>query len=71
MAARSSAPLSAYEIELVARVHSYFPNNDPRRFTFFYTDKSPFSNFYPSNLEEDGVRFHCTEQYMMYHKASK
>ena len=59
------------EIELINRVHSYFPNNEPTKFFFFYTNTSPFSNFYPCNITENGIEFHCTEQYMMYHKASK
>lgn len=34
------------EIELVNRVHSRFPNNEPDRFHFFYETASPFSNFH-------------------------
>ena len=39
------------------------------KYTFFYTNKSPFSNFYPCSFKVDGVLFCCGEQYMMYGKA--
>ncbi len=39
------------------------------QFTFFYTDDSPFSQFYPSNFEVDNLKFNCAEQFMMYSKA--
>ena len=38
-------------------------------FVFFYTNKDYMSNFYPSQFTLDNVKFSCTEQYMMYHKA--
>ena len=66
----TSSTLTPSEIELINRVHSHFPNNEPTKFFFFYTNMSPFSNFYPSKVIENGIQFHCTEQYMMYHKAS-
>lgn len=39
------------------------------RFTFFFKQHSPFSNWYLRSFTEDGVVFNCVEQYMMYHKA--
>jgi predicted NAD-dependent protein-ADP-ribosyltransferase YbiA (DUF1768 family) len=71
MASSTQSALSSFEIELINRVHSRFPNDEPNKFFFFYTIASPFSNFYPSTVTENGIQFHCTEQYMMYHKASK
>lgn len=38
-------------------------------FVLFYSHDSPFSNFFPAPYELDGVRFHCSEQGMMYAKA--
>ncbi|CAF0725279.1 unnamed protein product [Rotaria sp. Silwood1] len=61
--------LTPSESELIKRVHSHFPNNEPDKFHFFYATASPFSNFHPCNLLENGIQFHTTEQYMMYHKA--
>lgn len=37
------------------------------KFHFFY--HGYLSNFYPAKFEENGITFHNTEQYMMYHKA--
>ena len=39
-------------------------------FTFFFTKNSPFSQWYPCEFVVDGVSFCCTEQYMMFGKAS-
>ncbi len=39
------------------------------KFTFFWRSESPFSNWYPAEFEIDGIRFNCSEQYMMYGKA--
>lgn len=38
-------------------------------FTFFWSNKSPFSNWYRAEFEVNNVRFNCSEQYMMYKKA--
>ena len=38
-------------------------------FTFFFTEASPFSQWYPCRFEEAGVVFRCAEQYMMHGKA--
>jgi predicted NAD-dependent protein-ADP-ribosyltransferase YbiA (DUF1768 family) len=59
------------EVELINRVHSHFPENEPNKFHFFYRTASPFSNFHPCSFSENGIQFHSSEQYMMYHKASK
>lgn len=39
-------------------------------FTFFFTEASPFSQWYRCAFEEGGVRFGCAEQYMMHGKAT-
>ena len=70
MAANIQSEYSPQEIELVSRVHGHFPNNEPTRFVYFYTIASPYSNFYPCIVIENDIQFNCTEQYMMYHKAS-
>jgi predicted NAD-dependent protein-ADP-ribosyltransferase YbiA (DUF1768 family) len=59
------------EVELINRVHSHFPNNEPNKFFYFYETASPFSNFHPCSFSENGIQFNCSEQYMMYQKASK
>ncbi len=38
-------------------------------FTFFFTEASPFSQWYRSRFELDGHGFGCAEQYMMFGKA--
>lgn len=38
-------------------------------FTFFFTDKDAFSNWYMRDFELQGIRFNCNEQCMMYGKA--
>lgn len=38
-------------------------------FTFFWQNRSPFSNWYPSKFTIDGINFTRGEQYMMYKKA--
>ena len=38
-------------------------------FTFFFTEASPFSNWYPCRFTDDGVEYNCTEQHMMRGKA--
>lgn len=67
----TTSTLSSVETELINRVHSHFPNNQPDKFYFFYATASPFSNFHPCHFIEDGVEFDTSEKYMMYHKASK
>lgn len=39
------------------------------KFTFFWSTKSPFSQWHPSPFVIDGNAFNCAEQYMMYEKA--
>jgi ribA/ribD-fused uncharacterized protein len=38
-------------------------------FTFFFTEASPFSQWYPCRFVDDGVEYTCAEQYMMRGKA--
>lgn len=38
-------------------------------FTFFWSNKSPFSNWYKAGFKLEDIEFNCTEQYMMYQKA--
>lgn len=39
------------------------------KFTFFWNNRTPFSNWYPSVFTVDGTTFTRGEQYMMYMKA--
>lgn len=39
------------------------------KFTYFWSNKSPFSNWFKANFEVNGVKYSSSEQYMMYHKA--
>jgi ribA/ribD-fused uncharacterized protein len=39
------------------------------RYTFFWRQESPFSQWHPSVFTVDGVRYTCAEQYMMHRKA--
>jgi len=65
----TTSTLTPSEIELINRVHSHFPNNEPNKFHFFYETASPFSNFHPCSFSENGIQFDTSERYMMYHKA--
>jgi ribA/ribD-fused uncharacterized protein len=38
-------------------------------FTFFFTEASPFSQWYRCRFDVDGVTFNCAEQFMMHGKA--
>jgi ribA/ribD-fused uncharacterized protein len=38
-------------------------------YTFFFTEKNPFSQWYPCSFVVDGLTFNCAEQYMMHGKA--
>jgi len=38
-------------------------------FTFFFTEASPFSQWYRCAFTVDGVTFNCAEQFMMHGKA--
>lgn len=40
-----------------------------KKYVFFWQGNSPFSNWYPSPFNFEGVEFNCAEQYMMYQKA--
>lgn len=39
------------------------------KYTFFWNNRSPFSNWYPSVFIWNGIRFTSSEQYMMFRKA--
>src|SRR5438105_4131371 len=38
-------------------------------FTYFFTEASPFSQWYRCSFTVDGTRFGCAEQFMMHGKA--
>jgi ribA/ribD-fused uncharacterized protein len=38
-------------------------------YQFFWKSKSPFSQWYISEFEDDDNKFMCSEQYMMYYKS--
>jgi ribA/ribD-fused uncharacterized protein len=38
-------------------------------YTFFFTEASPFSQWYRCTFTAGGTTFHCAEQYMMHGKA--
>lgn len=38
-------------------------------YTLFYSNSSPFSNWYMSDFKMDSLKFNCSEQAMMYLKA--
>src|SRR5574337_437035 len=38
-------------------------------FTFFFTEASPFSQWYRCSFTVDGTQFNCAEQFMMHGKA--
>ena len=40
-----------------------------QKFTIFFNNRTPFSNWYPSQFEWNGILFSRGEQYMMYRKA--
>lgn len=44
-------------------------NTLKKEYAFFWSNKSPFSNWYPCRIDMDEVTFNCAEQAMMYHKA--
>ena len=39
------------------------------QYTFFWQNRTPFSNWYPSIFTHNGIKFSRGEQYMMYRKA--
>ena len=39
------------------------------KFTFFWKDRSPFSNWYPSTFQVDNITYYRMEQFMMAEKA--
>ena len=39
------------------------------KFTLFYGKDSPFSQHHPATFTIDGVKYNCSEQYMMHQKA--
>jgi len=43
--------------------------NEQRRFTFFWRQEAPFSQWHPVEFVVKGRRFMCAEQYMMHGKA--
>ena len=41
------------------------------RFTFFFGNASPFSQWHPAQFTVDGIEYCCAEQYMMHQKAGE
>lgn len=39
------------------------------KYTFFWSTKSPFSNWHPCRIDMEEIEFNCAEQAMMYYKA--
>lgn len=39
------------------------------KFNYFWSNQSPFSNWFKADFELEGIKFCSTEQHMMYHKA--
>lgn len=39
------------------------------KYTFFFTEAAPFSQWYACKFEAEGQEFNCAEQYMMWGKA--
>jgi len=58
-------------VELVASSVSHADSDadEPERFTFFWNQESPFSQWYSCRFSVDGVEYNCAEQYMMHQKA--
>jgi ribA/ribD-fused uncharacterized protein len=44
-------------------------NTQMSNFAFFWASASPFSNWFKSPFEHNGVKYNCSEQYMMHMKA--
>jgi len=40
-----------------------------KKYTFFWREDSPFSQWYIRDFSEKGITFNTAERYMMYHKA--
>ena len=53
----------------VQDVINKFNNREKLEYVFFWRSNSYFSNWYPSDFVVDGIKYWCTEQYMMAKKA--
>ena len=53
----------------VQDVINKFNNREKLEYVFFWRTNSYFSNWYPSDFVVDGIKYWCTEQYMMAKKA--
>lgn len=45
--------------------------SDSRKYTFFWSNGSPFSQFHKATFTVDGITYNCAEQYMMHQKAGR
>ena len=45
--------------------------DESHKYEYFLRNHSVYSQWYLSDFEVDGIKFNCTEKYMMYHKAGK
>nr|XP_022314271.1 repetin-like [Crassostrea virginica] len=48
--------------------HHTYPD-ESHKYEYFWRNHSVYSQWYLSDFEVDGIKFNCTEKYMMYHKA--
>ena len=46
-----------------------YQNGERFEYTFFFRSNAYFSNWYPADFVVDGIKYWCTEQYMMAKKA--
>ena len=43
--------------------------DESEKYTFFWHEQSPFSQWYACKFTVDGTEYNCAEQYMMHQKA--
>lgn len=56
-------------IEIYLCPTNTFKTTAMEKFTFFWTNASPFSNWHKASFELNGIQYNCTEQHMMHQKA--
>ena len=53
----------------LTELRNRYQNGERFEYTFFFRSTAYLSNWYPANFVVDGVKYWCTEQYMMAKKA--